>query len=138
MQICVLSDTPLNSIAEWQEAINAERFPLRLSLDRPLNEVSGFLPALLENKATGFECHHVKSTELTETYPDVDFHQEWRYVLAFVWGGNFEEMRATWMAAVSYARATAGVVFDEEAGKVLTALEAFQVVQDMRRRHAAI
>ena len=39
MQICVLSDTQLNSISEWQRAIDAQGFPLRLSNDELLAQV---------------------------------------------------------------------------------------------------
>jgi len=35
MQICVFSDRTLGSIAEWQQAIDAEGFRLRLSDDVP-------------------------------------------------------------------------------------------------------
>ena len=45
MQICVFADRLLDSISEWQRAIDAESFPLWLSNDVPLSEVDGVLPA---------------------------------------------------------------------------------------------
>ena len=133
MEMCVLSDTRLNSISEWQRAIDVEGFPLRLSYDEPLGELRGFLPAYLSDQKTGFECHHVEPRELTDTYDNIKFGHEWKYVLAFVWIGDFNEMQAAWMAATAYACATAGVVFDEQGGALLEPLQALQAVQDIQR-----
>jgi hypothetical protein len=85
MEICVLSDKQLSSISEWQDAIETAGFPLRLSFGGLFSELGGFLPAFLYNKRTGFECYHVELKELTETYPNIQFDHEWKYVLAFVW-----------------------------------------------------
>lgn len=41
MELFVLSDRRLASIAEWQRAINAESFPLRLSPETPFEELDG-------------------------------------------------------------------------------------------------
>lgn len=133
MEMCVLSDARLNSISEWQKAIERERFPLVLSYDRPFMGLKGFLPSYLSGKRTGFECHHVEPRELIDTYEGIQFDREWKYALAFIWIGDFNEMQAAWMAATAYARATAGVVFDEEAGQILTPVQALKVVQDNER-----
>jgi hypothetical protein len=131
MEISVLSDERLSSIIEWQRAIDAEGFPLRLVGSRTFADVKGYLPATLQDQKTGFECYHSNPRELFETYDSIHFGHDWKYVLSFAWGGNFAEMRAAWMAASAYARATSGVVFDEEAGDILTATEAAAVLQKM-------
>jgi hypothetical protein len=136
MEICVLSDVRLNSLSEWQHAIDAEGFALRLSGAKPFAELRGLLPSYLHNQKTAFECHHVPAKEMIDTYDNIEFEHEWKYVLAFVWGGDFTAMQAAWMAATAYARATSGAVFDEEAGEILTAVDALTVVQDMTRRRA--
>jgi hypothetical protein len=136
MEICVLSGSQLNSISAWQSAIDAEGFPLSLSDRVKFSDVKGFLPVVLQSKKTGFECYHVDPGELFATYDDVQFRHEWKYVLAFVWGGDFGAMQAAWVAAIAYARATSGAVFDEEAGEILTVVDAFAVVQGMASRRA--
>ena len=133
MEICIFSDTSLESISEWQRAIDAESFALRLSDGKLLTEIAGFLPSYLQDQKTGFECHRVEPHEMFETYPDVQFGHEWKYAVVFVWGGNFKEMQAAWMAATAYARATSGVVFDPQASQILTASQALEVVQDNER-----
>jgi hypothetical protein len=131
MQICVLSDARLSSIVEWQQSIDTEGLPLRLEYDGSLAEIRGFLPAHLGDKQTGFECHHVVPSDVMGTYPGINFGHAWTYVMAFIWIGDFNEMQAAWMAATAYARATAGIVFDEDAGQLLTPPQALQVVRDM-------
>ena len=91
MEICVISDVRLNSISEWQHAIDAEGFALRLSSTRPFAELSGLLPAYLHNEKTAFECHHVPAKEMIDTYDDIEFEREWKYALVLVWGGNYTE-----------------------------------------------
>jgi hypothetical protein len=65
--------------------------------------------------------------------PEVHFGRDWKYVLAFRWIGDFNELEAAWMAAAAYATATIGIVFDDWEGKGRTAIEARQVVQDIQR-----
>jgi hypothetical protein len=135
MQIYVLSDTRLKSISEWQNAIMREGFPLLLDDDdkRELSEITCFVPAMLEQKRTGFECYHITLKELADNCHGIRFDREWKYVLELVWGGDFAEMQAATMAAAAYARATGGIVFDAEAGQFLTAAEAFETVQEDSR-----
>ena len=44
MELHVLSDRPLNSVVEWQRAIDREGFQLRLSSDIQFATASGMLP----------------------------------------------------------------------------------------------
>ncbi|HEY1980929.1 MAG TPA: hypothetical protein VGH13_12665 [Xanthobacteraceae bacterium] len=132
MELRLFSDRQLESIAQWQCAIDAEAFPLRLSAERSLDAVAGFLPSYLQGRLTGFECNHWNSAEVMAEYPTVEFSHDWKYVLAFRWSGSKrDEMRVAWMAAAAYARATDGVVFDELDGKVRTADQALEVVRDL-------
>jgi hypothetical protein len=50
-------------------------------------------------------------------------------VLAFRWRGDFNELRAAWIAGSAYARATDGMVFDDQEGKVRSAAEASEVAR---------
>ena len=133
MEICVLSDSQLTSISEWQKAIDAKAFPLRLSSDKPLAQLSGFLPAYLSQKRTGFECRHLDPSDIFDTYNDFHFGHGWKYVLAFIWGGNFDAMLAAYMAATAYAAATDGIVFDEQEGKLLSPAQSCETIKDIER-----
>ncbi len=131
MQICVLSELRLDSTSEWQQALDAESFPLQLSSDKPLAQTSGFMPVDLRAKRTGFECHRCEPTDIVDSYPEIDCDRAWNCVTSFVWGGDLNEMQAAWMAAAAYARATKGIVFDEQEGKLLSPEEAIQAAHDL-------
>jgi hypothetical protein len=129
MELWVLSDRQLNSIAEWQSAIDFEEFPLKLTDETPFEKLSGFLPARLGNEPTGFECSHWNAIEFMRDMSNANFGHDWKYVLAFRWGRNLNEMRAAWIAGSAYAQATGGVVFDDQEGKVRSAMEAREVAR---------
>jgi hypothetical protein len=138
MEMHVLSDRRLNSIAEWQQAIDAEGFPLRLSPTPQFEAVRGFLPAQLERKKTGFECYHDNANDMMDFDRDFDFGHRWTYALGFRWIGDFAEFEAAWMAAAAYARATDGVVFDPQEDRLFTPSEAVEFVRKIKRELPAI
>jgi hypothetical protein len=132
MELRLFSDRRLDSISEWQLAIDAEGFPLRLSDETPLDKVNGFLPSYLHDNLTGFECNHWNANEVMAENSDIDFGHDWKYVLAFRWlGSKQDEAVVAWMAATAYARVTDGVVFDDQEGKLRTAPQALEVVRDL-------
>jgi hypothetical protein len=134
MELHVLSDRQLNSAAEWQHAINKEAYPLQLDSDFHLGSVKGFLFAKLSGSRTGFECFHDDALE-TMTFLGKDhFGHRWKYALGFRWrGSNIDELQASWMAATAYAAATAGIIFDHEAGRSIAPQEARRVVGNIVR-----
>lgn len=135
MEMFVLSDRELSSIAEWQAAIDASRFPLKLH-DADLKTHSGFLPARLNERLTGFECDHFPAAEFMSEIPEVDFGHNWMFVLAFRWIGDFNEMLAACMAAAAYAAATEGVVLDDQEEKIRTAMEATEEAHRLQEKYA--
>jgi hypothetical protein len=114
MEIYVLSDRRLPSLADWQEAIEAEGFGLKLSTGRSLDELRGQLPAQLGDEHAGFECDHWDAGGLMETYPALDYGHRWQHALAFRFGGDLHACLGAYMAATAYARATGGVVLECE------------------------
>jgi len=129
MELWVLSDKQLGSIADWQAAINAEELPLILSDERPLDKINGFVPARLRGQPTGFECSYWPAAKFMGDISMVDFGHAWKHVLAFRWSANFNELRAAWIAASVYARATDGIMFDDQEGKIRDAAEAVRTAQ---------
>lgn len=121
MELHVLSDRRLNSIAEWQQAIDAEKYPLQLGADMNPGAVDGLLPAVMNGQQVGFECFNDRAPETMNFLGNDQFNRPWKYALGFRWrGSGFEELKAAWMAATAYAAATGGIIFDHEEGKVLT------------------
>lgn len=130
MQICVLADSRLSSIAEWQKAIDAEGFPLQLSDADPNRN----LAARLRDEETSIEYGIYDFRELKETYKRVSFGRDWKYAVAFTWSSEFAEEIAAWMAATAYGRATGGVIFDEQEGKIFTPDESRQITRGIEER----
>lgn len=127
MEIHVLSNKRLASIAEWQQAIDFEGFKLKLDPTVPLDAARGFLPALLHGKQSGFECYHDDIRDLMETYGHVPYFKSgpaWKHVLSFRWGSLLHEGVSVFMAGTAYARATGGVIYEPEEGRALTLDEA--------------
>lgn len=138
MEIYVLSDKQLGSIADWQKAIDAAGFALILSTDRPLSALNGFLPIQLAGAQTGFECDHRKPRDVQQTYSDVGFDRQWQYCLAFRWGAAFKACLGAYTAASAYAAATEGMVLDCEQGESLTSQEAAQAARDIEKQLPAM
>lgn len=134
MQICVFSDRILGSIARWQQAIDAEGFRLRLSDDVPPSEIGGIWLGQLHDELTDFECHARDAQEMMEFYGTEKFDRKWKCAFAFIWGGlNVNNSTAAWMAAIAYARATGGVIYDDEEGKLFSPAAALDVARDLER-----
>lgn len=74
---------------------------------------------------------------MKEFYEKVNFVRDWKCLLAIPWIHGFDGLTAAWMAATAYARATSGVVFDPQEGKVFDPAEALKVIEDMERTRPA-
>lgn len=132
MELWVFSDRQLSSIAEWQGAIDAEKYPLKLSDETPFERLNGFLPCYLRGELTGFECYHDDAAEFMRNNSDLASGNNWNYVLSFRWLGSKEnEALAAWMAGTAYARATNGVIFNDQDDRSRNAQEAHEVVHDI-------
>lgn len=133
MEMHVFSDRQLNSIAEWQRAVDQVGYPVRFAPDVQFETMRGFVPATLNGKDAGFECYHDKAAEMMDHYGREYFPDRWAYALGFRWRGDLTEFQAAWMTATAYARATSGIIFDPEAGRTYSAAEAADVVKDIER-----
>ena len=129
MELEVLSDRRLALTAEWQRAIDVERFPLKLDPAVSFDDVRELFPATLGGRQTGFECFHDDADNTMKELGEENFTYRWRFALGFRWlGSSVDELQAAWMAATAYAGATGGVVFDCESGKVLSLQQARDAV----------
>src|ERR1700738_1222614 len=128
MELFVLSDRQLASIAEWQQAIAAEGFGLVMSTQTPFNALDGFLPAELCERRTGFECAHRDPQVLVGKHAKVNFGHRWSYMLAFRWDNrDIFQIPAAYIASAAYASATNGMLFDGSAGRAISPQRALQI-----------
>ncbi len=140
MEIYVFSDRQLDSMIEWQNAIDAEKFPVHVRLFEraSIATLGGFLPARYGNDDSGFECDHWEVRSIIDDYPDAGLGKPWRYALAFRFGSRPGELESAWGAATAYARATGGVVFDTEEGKVFQPTEAAALIRHIEANRSRL
>lgn len=132
MELWVLSDRQLGSIAEWQAAIDSEGYTLALKKDAHFENLNGFLPCELRGDLTGFECYHDDAAALMHNNADVHFGHDWKYALGLRWLGSKEnETLAAWMAGTAYARATGGIVANDQDIRLRTPAQSAEVVRDI-------
>jgi hypothetical protein len=133
MELYILSDRKLDSIMDWQAAINANGFTITLDDSRPFADLRGFLPASFDGEASGFECDHWDGAELVADLVSDGFEidRPWKHVLAFRWGSDFTECVAAYSAGASYARATEGVMFDCEEGRLYEPKDAIELARKL-------
>jgi hypothetical protein len=132
MEIHVLSERRLASMEEWQQAIDAEGFPLRLCDKAPFDALSGHLPVeRADQRDGGFECYHDHIADILDCYDDVDFGGPWSFILSFRWGGDFAACASAWMAAAAYAKAVGGIVFDPQEDDLFSPQKALAMARDI-------
>jgi hypothetical protein len=128
----------VTSIDAWQQAIDVDGFPLKLSAAIPFADLHGALPALLADRRTAFECDHRDSAEVIADYPEIDFGHRWTYALAFRWGADVDAGVSAYAAAAAYAAATNGVIMDFQEGRIISRQRAIDVAHDLDRSRLAI
>ena len=139
MELHILSDRRLLSTREWQAAIDAQGYPLQLQSDTDLASASGFLPVRLNNGTTGFECFNDDAAQTMKFLGESNFDHPWRFALGMRWlGSRGMELQSAWMAAIAYATAVDGIIFDHEEGRVFTPEQARVVLRDVVRGLASL
>lgn len=131
MELYVLSDHRLATMAAWQQAIDADGTPLRLSTEQPFARLNGVLPAEWRGKQTAFECVHWDADELMTELSDIDFGHRWKHVLALRMTSKPYEVIAAYAGGAAYARATSGIVFDCEEGKIISPQRAGEIAREL-------
>jgi hypothetical protein len=126
MEAFVLSHRRLDSVVDWQRAIDGAGFSVQLMTERAFLSLSGHLPAQWRETEAGFECGHGDAAELIAAYPEIAFHGRWKHLLALRWS-TLPACAAAYLAGAAYARATNGVVFDPQEARLMTPQEVHKV-----------
>ena len=135
MELYVISPKRLDTIQEWQKAINEFQFSIKISEDVDFEKTSGFLPLLLNGKLSGFECDHWAINDMKESlsFHHIALDPSWKHVLAFRWGGNFDELICATQASIAYAIATGGLIFDPQEGEIFSNEKSLQLAKNIEK-----
>ena len=110
------------TVLEWQQAIDASHFPLRLDESIDLQKLSGFFPVVLKNKKTGFYFFNTDIEELGNHIPGVK-RQGSTAGYDFNFGGHFLEGASAYYMAAALVVSFNGRAFDPQSGKWLDSKE---------------
>jgi hypothetical protein len=113
MELFVFSDTRLETIAEWNAVLSEIGFDVVIEEDRRVADLSGSQPTKLRGRDVWIEYDHFSPTEFFAEQDYVQKERDWKFLLAFRFGGDLYALTAVLMAAAAYAKATDGVVLDE-------------------------
>jgi hypothetical protein len=134
LEVYALSNQRLPSSSEWQLAIEAEGFPLRLVPSLPILDFSGTIPCQLRTTNTGFEYANLSPADFEDETSARPVAESYSNIVVLRWGADLPAGAAAYMAAAAYARATGGIVFDGEEGELLSVDRAAEIAREMERR----
>jgi len=118
--------TPL-TVIEWQQAIDAAHYPLRLDERIDPRKSEGFFPVTLNSKKTGFELIPIPA------HSDIP-GAKWQPTTSayeFSFGGHFLEGASAYYLAAALVASFHGRAFDPQSGRWLNAKELKAAAGDM-------
>jgi hypothetical protein len=124
------------TVLEWQQAIDASQFPLRLDKNIDLRKWSGFFPVVLKNKKTGFYFLNTDIEQLANDIPEVK-RQRSTAAYDFNFGGHFLEAASAYYVAAALVVSFNGRAFDPQSGKWLDSNELQKAAGEMEAMGAS-
>ena len=118
LYVFVEHSTPL-TVIEWQQAIDAAHYPVRLDEHIDLRTLEGFLPVTLNSKKTGFELIHIPAhTDIpgAKWRPDTSAYE-------FSFGGHLLEGASAYYVAAALVASFHGRAFDPQSGQWMNSKE---------------
>jgi hypothetical protein len=120
MDLYVFVDHPSTlTVMEWQQAIDAAHYPVRLSEGIDLRKLDGFLPVTLNTKRTGFYFTNIPANS---DIPGAKWHRS-TTVYDFSFGGHFLEGASAYYMAAALVASFHGRAFDPQSGQWLNSTE---------------
>jgi hypothetical protein len=133
MELYVFSNHQLTSMGGWQQAIDANGFPVGLPTRFPFDWENRVLPAEFRGRPTAFESKLCDASEHMAESPHIDFGRRWKHALVLRWGSDPYAGAAAYLAGSAYAQATGGVLLDCEEGKIISAKRAAEIGFEIER-----
>ena len=98
-------------VSEWQRAIDAAGFELRIDPDLKVFEHSGFLPCKLLGRESGVETYYSPAKEVFEDPAIVEeLAGDRDYCISFRWGGEFDEAACAMILSYTLASSFGALV----------------------------
>lgn len=131
MELFVFSERQLGSISEWNAAIASENFPVVISNERSLASFNGYQHTKLRGRDVWVEYNHWDAAEFLADDDRIKSDRPWKYLLTFRWSFDVYAGPAAYMAAAAYAKATNGVVLDDQETAFISWERALTVAREL-------
>lgn len=105
----------------WQKALRTSRPEMHFAAPLDLARQSGFLPVLMNGKATGFYFFRSDAKEIVRDYPAAMAGLSGGVAYQLSFGGDAIECVVAMRSAEVLVKSFGGVAFDPQGGKVMTA-----------------
>ena len=123
----LLAKSRLPDVRQWQAAIDALDFDVKLDPSLAVEIGRGFLPAKFKGRDSGFEFTVWPASDITDTYPEFASQFAGRdRAASFRWGGDLIEMACALVASAALAQLSDGVWFDPQEGACFDAAGALE------------
>jgi hypothetical protein len=123
----LLSKSRLPDVRQWQAAIDALGFDVKLDSSLKIGINTGFLPAKFMGRDSGFEFDISPASEIKETYSEfADAFAERDVSGNFRWGGDLNEMASALVASAALTKLSDGICFDPQEGACLDSASAVE------------
>ena len=123
----LLSKSRLPDVRQWQAAIDALGFDVRLDPSLMVGSGGGFVPACFNGRDSGFEFDTSSAIDVLKVCPD--FEREFGGCdcsANFRVGSDLTELACAMIAAAALARLGEGVLFDPQEGACLGPTDAVE------------
>lgn len=110
----VLTRSPLLSLAQWQAALDAERYPLRLVSIEGSTDSAGTVRAELSGGVTAFTIRRLAPSEVIGAQHQREVTTVWHHAIGFRDVGTGHSAFAATLAACAYAPRAWGVLYDPD------------------------
>jgi hypothetical protein len=135
LYVFVDHSSPL-TVLEWQQAIDASHFPLRLDKKIDLKTLGGFFPVVLKNKKTGFYFSTADVGELGKEIPGLRQSPS-TAAYDFNFGGHFLEGASAYYLAATLVASFNGRAFDPQSGQWLDSKELQKIAGELETMGAS-
>lgn len=110
-----LAKSRVPDFRQWQAAIDALGYDVKLDGSLAVDRVEGFVPVKLKGRTSGFELYLESGADLLKSYSNARAAVANRDVaLSFRWGGDLNEMVCVLVAAAALTQLADGVWYDPQ------------------------
>ena len=131
MEIYLLTNETIPSLAAWQDAIDALKFDVRLIDQHELPTKEIRIKAQCQGKPVLLEIERADLAYVRSEFPEIEFPDGVSFVHVLRWNKTLEGGLAASEAAAAYISFVKGLMIDTEEGKLNNSTRAVELAREM-------